>query len=69
MCVLSIKVPIRKKSGNLFNNPRIYIYIYRIGFVVFFLKKYIYIYIYIYIYYQYVNIQRIKKVSTLLTFL
>ena len=21
MCVLSIKVPIRKKSGNLFNNP------------------------------------------------
>ena len=37
MCVLSIKVPIRKKSGNLFNNPRIYIYIY------------IYVYIYIYI--------------------
>ena len=28
MCVLSIKVPIRKKSGNLFNDPRIYIYIY-----------------------------------------
>ena len=27
MCVLSIKVPIRKKSGNLFNDPRIYIYI------------------------------------------
>ena len=28
MCVLSIKVPIRKKSGNLFDNPRnIYIYI------------------------------------------
>ena len=24
MCVLSIKVPIRKKSGNLFNDPRIY---------------------------------------------
>ena len=23
MCVLSIKVPIRKNSGNLFNNPRI----------------------------------------------
>ncbi len=22
-CVLSIKVPIRKKSGNLFNDPRI----------------------------------------------
>ena len=22
MCVLSIKVPIRKKSGNLFNDPR-----------------------------------------------
>ena len=24
MCVLSIKVPIRKKSGNLFNDPRRY---------------------------------------------
>ena len=24
MCVLSIKVPLRKKSGNLFNHPRIY---------------------------------------------
>ena len=24
MCVLSIKVPIRKKSGNFFNDPRIY---------------------------------------------
>ena len=23
MCVLSIKVPIRKKSGSLFNDPRI----------------------------------------------
>ena len=28
MCVLSIKVPMRKKSLNLFNDPRIYIYIY-----------------------------------------
>ena len=28
MSVLSIKVPIWKKSGNLFNDPRIYIYIY-----------------------------------------
>ena len=28
MCLLSIKVPIRKKSGNLSNDPRIYIYIY-----------------------------------------
>ena len=24
MCALSIKVPIRKKSGKLFNDPRIY---------------------------------------------
>ena len=24
MCVLSINVPIRKKSGNLLNDPRIY---------------------------------------------
>ena len=30
MCVLSIKVPIRKKSGNLFNDHRIYRYIKRI---------------------------------------
>ena len=29
MCVLSIKVPIRKKPGNLFNDPRMYIYIER----------------------------------------
>ena len=28
MCVLSIKVPIRIKSGNLFNEPYIYIYLY-----------------------------------------
>ena len=28
MCVLSIKVPIWKKSGTLFNDPRVYIYIY-----------------------------------------
>ena len=34
MCVLSIKVPIRKKSGNLFNDPRIYIYIYIMVIVV-----------------------------------
>ena len=26
MCVLSIKVPKQKKSGNLFNDPRIYIF-------------------------------------------
>ena len=35
MCVLSIKVPIRKKSGNLLYAPRVCVYIY------------IYIYIYI----------------------
>ena len=28
MSVLSIKLPIRKKSGNLFNDSHIYIYIY-----------------------------------------
>ena len=32
MCVLSIKVPIRKKSGNLFNDPRIYQSVYLIMF-------------------------------------
>ena len=31
MCLLSIKVSIRKKSGNLFNDPRVYIYIYACG--------------------------------------
>ena len=25
MCVLSIKAPIRKKSGNLYNDPRIFL--------------------------------------------
>ena len=29
MCVLSIKVPIRKKSGNLFNDPRISLHFYQ----------------------------------------
>ena len=28
MCVQSIKVRTRKKSGDLFNDPRVYIYIY-----------------------------------------
>ena len=28
MCVLSIKVPTRKESGNLFNDSQIYIYVY-----------------------------------------
>ena len=28
LCVLSIKVAIRKNSGNLFNDPSVYIYIY-----------------------------------------
>ena len=43
MCVLSIKVSIRKKSGNLFNDPYIYIYIYIIYLLVhypFFFIKY-----------------------------
>ena len=31
MCVLSIKVPIRKKSGNLSYAPHIYIYISKVG--------------------------------------
>ena len=46
MCVLSIKVPIRKKSGNLFNDPRLYICVY----VYIYIRIYIYIYIYIYTY-------------------
>ena len=47
MCVLSIKVPIRKKSGNLFNDPRISLlsYFVKIGthyavtFIIFSYKK------------------------------
>ena len=31
MCVLSIKVPIRKKSGNLFNDPCIPLWIFASG--------------------------------------
>ena len=31
-CVLSIKVPIRKKSGNLFNDPRIFVMVMKIYF-------------------------------------
>ena len=65
MCVLSIKVPLRKKAGNLFNDPRacvcvyIYIYIYThifihlrvsLSFLVISNWRDIYIYIYIYIY-------------------
>ena len=33
MCVLSIKVPIRKKSANLFNDPRMLFKIIYIGIV------------------------------------
>ena len=43
MCALSIKVPIRKKSGNLFDDSRIYMKIWKKN------SWYIYIYIYIYI--------------------
>ena len=48
MCVLSIKVPIGKKSGNLSYSPLIYIYIYIYIFV--YIYTYIFVYIYIYIY-------------------
>ena len=60
MCVLSIKVPIGKKSGNLFNDPRIYIYpsssehsstlnlLPKLALCI--STSHIYIYIYIYIY-------------------
>ena len=42
MCVISIKVPIRKKTGNLFNDPRIIESVISVGL------SHIYIYIYIY---------------------
>ena len=35
MCVLWIKLPTRKKSGYLFNDPRIYIYIYMVFYFYF----------------------------------
>ena len=37
MCVLSIKVPIRKISGSLFNDPRTYLKIYDFLFSIQFL--------------------------------
>ena len=43
MCVISIKVPIRKKSRNLFNDPRIYISIYLSIYLSISLSIYIYI--------------------------
>ena len=46
MCVLSIKVSIRKESGNVFNNPCIYIYMNIPTYI--YTSVYIYIYIYIY---------------------
>ena len=49
MCALSIKVAIQKKSGNLFNDPHIYLFIY-ISFIIYIqLILYVIIYIYIYI--------------------
>ena len=50
MCVLSIKVPIRKKSGNLFNDPRmcVFIYICMHVYISIFIHRYI-LHIYIYV--------------------
>ena len=46
MCALSIKVPIRKKYGNLFNDPRrLFV---AVSFIYIYLERVIYIYIYIY---------------------
>ena len=51
MCILSIKVPIQKKFGNLSYAPRIYIYIYICIYIYIYkiILKYKIIYIYIYI--------------------
>ena len=48
MCVLSIKVPKRKKSGNLFNDPRIYLSIYL--YVCMYLSIYLSVCMYVSIY-------------------
>ena len=49
MSVLSIKVPIRKKSGNLSYAPRMSVYIYSSIYLSLFNQStYIYIYIYIF---------------------
>ena len=50
MCVLSIKVPIQKKSGNLFNDPCIYICLCIYVFIYICIYVCIYIDIYIFIY-------------------
>ena len=63
MCVLSIKVPIRKKSGNLSYVPRIYRKKERRFFCGHF-KQYragIYIYIYIYIYKERKRTRKIER--------
>ena len=52
MRVRSIKVPIRKTSGNFLNDPRIYIYIciYIVStYVIYVIYTHVHIYIYIYI--------------------
>ena len=41
MCVLSIKVPIRKKSGNLFNDPRNNLFVFRFQIFLFLSRFYV----------------------------
>ena len=50
MCVLSIKVPIQKKFGNLFNDSRIYILGNACLQIHIHTHTQMYIYIYIYVY-------------------
>ena len=62
MCVLSIKVPIRKKSGNLFNDPRIFLHIYI--YMCTYLNTHVYIWI---IWYRYTYILYIYKCACMYT--
>ena len=45
MCVLSIKVPIRKKSGNLFNDPRICVCLSVYVYMCVFMREYAHLYL------------------------
>ena len=47
MCVLSIKVPMGKKSGNLSYAPRIYIHIYIYIYIYIYIIMYMYVYVYV----------------------
>ena len=54
MRVLSIKVPIRKKSGNIFNDPRIYTFNIHIYIHIIYIYIYIFTHTHMYMYIIYI---------------